>query len=84
MINKTKSNDVEFSDKVRVRYHIVMDDHRPVGVSVNILTARAKAESLARERKVGKIEGMDVYVYEDVSGPHVISIESAEKIKIKR
>jgi len=84
MIDKTRSNEMEFSDKTKVRYLIVVDDHRQVGVTTNILYARAKMENVARDRNARKIPGLDAYVYEDISGPHFISIESAEKIKPKR
>ena len=84
MIDKTRSNEIEFSDKTKTRYLVVMDDHRQVGVTTNILYARAKMESVAKDRKARKISGLDAYVYEDICGPHFISIESAEKIKPKR
>jgi len=84
MISSTKSNVVRTSEKTWAKYSVVFDGINPVGVTKKIENARIKAAELAREKRAGKVEGKDVWIYEDSDGTHVITIVLVDKIKVLR
>ena len=84
MITKTNGNDGRISERTRREYYVLMDDGNPVGVCSTIESARACLEVIAQERKAGKIEGTDAYLYEDSSGSHAMTIRNVRRMKMVR
>ena len=83
MITGTKKNEPRISDKTTKEYYVIMDDGELVGVSTTIEMARSCLDAYASRRNgVGKLEGMDVYVYEDSSGAHMITIRAVSRMKM--
>ncbi len=84
MITGASVNSGKISDKTTRSYYVLMDDCIPVGVCSNIESARACLHVLAKEKKAGRIEGLDVYVYEDSSGSHSMTIRVVRRLKMVR
>jgi len=84
MITGTKKSSSNISDKTRRKYYLLMKDGEPLGVCTLYESAQACLAEIARERKAGKIEGEDAYIYSDSSGVHIISIRIVGRLKMTR
>lgn len=84
MIEKTHKNSPGISDRTTKEYYLLVDDHKVVGVCTSIESALYCAEVYAREKKAGRIEGKNIYIYDDSSGEHVISLEKVKRLKAKK
>ena len=84
MITGAKKTGSNISDKTRRKYYLLMKDSEPLGVCTLYESAQACLAEIARERKAGKIEGEDAYIYSDSSGVHIISIRIVGRLKMTR
>lgn len=85
MITGAKSNEPKISERTTKEYYVIMDDYNPVGVSTSIEMARSCLDVYASSRNgAGKLEDMDVYVYDDSSGAHMITIRAVPRMKMAR
>lgn len=84
MIEGTKASKPKISEKTTKKYFIIMDDTNPVGVCTSIEMARSCLEEYASKRNTGKLEDMDIYIYEDSSGAHMITIKVVPRMKMAK
>ena len=83
MIEGAKASKPKISEKTTKNYFIIMDDMIPVGACTSIEMARSCLDVYAsKKRNTGKIEDMDVYIYEDSSGAHMITIRVVPRMKM--
>lgn len=80
--NSKRSYSSDGIKKSRKDYYLVMVDHHAEGVCTSFEVAQACAKCYANKYKAGEIEGEDVYIYEDSSGKHLISIERIKRIRM--
>ena len=66
----------------RKDYYLLIVDHRPEGVCTSFEVAQACAKCFAEEHNAREIGDDDVYIYEDSSGKHLISIEKVKRIRM--
>lgn len=82
MITGAKSNEPRVSEKTTKEYYVIMDDGNPIGVCSErdaFLCLEAYAKT-----KTASICRLNVYVYLDKSGPHLITIRKVPRMKIVR
>ena len=83
MITNTKqSYDSESIKMSRKDYYLIIVDHKPEGICTRFETAQACAKCFAKKYNAKEIDGDDVYIYEDSSGKHLITIESIKRIRM--
>lgn len=66
----------------RKEYYLLVIDHKPEGVCTSFEIAQACAKCFAEKYNAKEIDGNDVYIYEDESGKHLISIERIKRIRM--
>ncbi len=85
MIEGTKASKPKISEKTTKKYFIIMDDTNPVGVCTSIEMARSCLEEYASKKgNFGKLEDMDVCIYKDYSGAHMITIRVVPRMKMAK
>ena len=83
MITSTKRNyDSDGIKKSSKLYYLLVVDHKPEGICTSFEMAQACAKCYARKYGAKEIDGNDVYIYEDSSGKHLISIEVIKRIRM--
>lgn len=83
MIENSKKNyDSDLIKASRKDYYLLVVDHRPMGICTRLETAQACAKCYAKKYGAREIDGDDVYIFEDESGKHLISIESIKRIRM--
>lgn len=83
MIENTKrSYDSDSIKQSRKDYYLLIIDHKPKGICTSFEIAQACAKCFAKKYKAKEIDGDDVYIYEDSSGKHLISIETIKRIRM--
>ena len=80
--NTQRSYDSDSIKRSRKDYYLIVVDHRPEGICTSFETAQACAKCFARKHGAKEIEGNDVYIYQDSSGKHLISIEKIKRIRM--
>ena len=80
--NSRRSYKSESIKESRKDYYLIIDNHRPIGVCTSFEIAQACAKCFAKEHSAKEIDGNDVYIYEDESGKHLISIETVKRIRM--
>lgn len=82
MISSTNKTKGRISTRTTRMYYVLMDDGNPVGVCTTLESARVCLdEYTSKHNGAGKLEDMDVYVYEDSSGGHMITIRVVPRMK---
>lgn len=83
MIENAKRNyDSGSIKRSRKSYYLLVIDHKPEGICTNFEVAQACAKCFAKEYNAKEIDGDDVYIYEDETGRHLISIEPIKRIRM--
>ena len=83
MIENAKRNyDSGSIKQSRKDYYLLVVDHKPEGICTSFEVAQACAKCYAKKHNAKEIDGDDVYIYEDSSGRHLISIEKIKRIRM--
>lgn len=80
--NARRTYDPNEIKKSRKDYFLLIVDHKPEGVCTSFEVAQACAKCFAEKYKAKEIDSNDVYIYEDESGRHLISIERIKRIRM--
>lgn len=80
--NTRRTYDPNEIKKSRKDYFMLIVDHKPEGVCTSFEVAQACAKCFAEKHKAKEIDSNDVYIYEDESGRHLISIERIKRIRM--
>ena len=80
--NSRRSYKSESIKESRKDYYLIIDNHRPMGVCTSFEIAQACAKCFAEKHNAKEVDGNDVYIYEDESGRHLISIETIKRIRM--
>lgn len=83
MIENTKrsydSDSVKRSKRV---YYLIIINHKVEGLCTTFEMAQAVAKCFAKKHRAKEVDGNDVYIYEDESGKHLISIEAIHRLRM--
>lgn len=83
MIKNTKrSYDSDSIKRSKKDYYLLIVDHKPEGICTSFEVAQACAKCYAEKHKAREVDEDDVYIYEDSSGKHLISIEKIKRIRM--
>lgn len=83
MITSSKRNyDVLSIKESRKVYYLLVVDHKPQGICTSFEVAQACAKCYAEKYGAKEIDGNDVYIFEDESGKHLISIEEIKRLRM--
>lgn len=83
MITSSKRNyDVLSIKESRKVYYLLVVDHKPQGICTSFEVAQACAKCYAEKYNAKEIDGNDVYIFEDESGKHLISIEEIKRLRM--
>lgn len=83
MITSSKRNyDVLSIKESRKVYYLLVVDHKPQGICTSFEVAQACAKCYAKKYNAKEIDGNDVYIFEDESGKHLISIEEIKRLRM--
>ena len=83
MIKNTKrSYDSDSIKRSKKDYYLLIVDHKPEGICTSFEVAQACAKCYAEKYKAHEVDEDDVYIYEDSSGKHLISIEKIKRIRM--
>lgn len=83
MITNTKRTyDAESIKESRKVYYLLVVDHQPKGICTSFEVAQACAKCYAEKYNAKEIDGNDVYIFEDESGKHLISIEEIKRLRM--
>lgn len=83
MIGNTKrSYDSDSIKRSKKDYYLLIVDHKPEGICTSFEVAQACAKCYAEKHKAREVDEDDVYIYEDSSGKHLISIEKIKRIRM--
>ena len=83
MIKNTKrSYDSDSIKRSKKDYYLLIVDHKPEGMCTSFEIAQACAKCYAKKHNAREVDEDDVYIYEDSSGKHLISIEKIKRIRM--
>ena len=83
MIKNTKrSYDSDSIKRSKKDYYLLIVDHKPEGMCTSFEIAQACAKCYAEKHNAREVDEDDVYIYEDSSGKHLISIEKIKRIRM--
>lgn len=83
MITNTKRTyDAASIKESRKVYYLLVVDHKPQGICTSFEVAQACAKCYAEKYNAKEIDGNDVYIFEDESGKHLISIEEIKRLRM--
>lgn len=80
--NTNRSYDPKGIHYSRKEYYLLVIDHKPEGICTSFETAQACAKCFAEKYNAKEIGTDDVYIYEDGSGKHLITIERIKRIRM--
>ena len=80
--NAQRSYDSDSIKRSRKDYYLIVVDHKPEGICTSFETAQACTKCFVKKYGAKEIEGNDVYIYQDSSGKHLISIEKIKRIRM--
>jgi len=80
--NPQRSYDSDSIKRSRKNYYLIVVDHKPEGICTSFEVAQACAKCFAERYGAKEIDGNDVYLYEDSSGKHLISIETVKRLRM--
>lgn len=80
--NSRRTYESDSIKKSRKDYYLLIVDHKPEGICTSFEVAQACAKCYAEKYGAKEIDGDDVYIYEDSSGKHLITIEQIKRIRM--
>ena len=80
--NTRRSYDSDSIKRSKKDYYLIVVDRRPEGICTSFENAQACAKCFAKIYNAKEIDSDDIYLYEDESGKHLITIEPIKRIRM--